>query len=1034
MSVAPNDFEKSMAEKARLEDLRRSQEQILTSEKRELWQTYFDLGKAAEQVEEVRGREFKESQKETPSSVSRREFLQWMGAASALMTTTACQRRPERQLVPYVNKPKGFTYGVPVWFASSSAQGLGLLVKTREGRPIKLEGNPDHPLNQGGLDLWTQASILDLYNPERLRHALSVKSDEKISAADLDAKVLAALREARPGAVRLLTAGVKSPSLNAAIRDFLSATGGKWHALDTRRTDPVADAYEVVAGRRVEPSLRLDRADVIVSVDRDFLGAHEDAAFNTKQFSSRRNLHKGDVNVNRLFVFESSFTTTGVAADHRAPIRPSRALTLLLGLAKAIADRASGIDRAVLNQISAYSLDRVSKETGVSVELLQAAADALWAARGRALVLASHNGADALAVQTVTAFLNQVLGADGTTLDFGSDVVASSAGASSFSELVKDLKAGAVDVLIVHGVNPAYHRPTSGFQDAVASAKLLITVASELNETAKISHYAVGESHFLESWGDSEVRRGIYSVQQPVIYPLFETRSLLECLSAWRGVPNVDAQALVKRTWERGIAPAGGFEEWWRNQLQKGAYVKNMGAPKLAYRFGAAASSWVSRASSGEMEISVRLSHALLDGAQANNAWLQEIPEPVSKVTWGNYVAISKARAVKLGLDYTLLGADQKSDVVRVKVGGRSIELPVYIQPGLHDDVAVVHLGYGRTRAGSIGTNVGANAYQLGEETDAGSFVLSGQAVLLEKTGSRYELAHTQRMFDLQGRDSDILQQATLADFLKDPQTAHPKYKHKMTSLYNEKEFVYPGHKWGMSIDLNKCTGCSACIIACYSENNVAVVGVDEVRKGRHLAWLRMDLYFSGAPESPEAAFEPMLCQHCDKAPCETVCPVLATVHGSEGTNDMIYNRCVGTRYCANNCPYKVRRFNYFGYSDALAGKVEMQEPLQMLLNPDVTVRSRGVMEKCTFCMQRIRKTVDEYRTNSGTKLPDGAVKTACQQSCPADAIVFGDLNNPESEVAQMSKKAQGFKVLEVLNTRPSVTYLPRVRNKGSVA
>jgi molybdopterin-containing oxidoreductase family iron-sulfur binding subunit len=438
------------------------------------------------------------------------------------------------------------------------------------------------------------------------------------------------------------------------------------------------------------------------------------------------------------------------------------------------------------------------------------------------------------------------------------------------------------------------------------------------------------------------------------------------------------------------------------------------------------------------LELALIPSINLRDGSSANNPYIQELPDPITKITWDNYVGVSPKFAAKMGLNENLIDGEAKtkelpsdfgSDLVEVTVNGQSIVLPVFVQTGLDENVVSIQLGYGRTSAGQIGSGVGKNAFVFAA-SNAGQTQFRGMSVSLKKVSGRYELASTQKQFDLQGRDSDILQQHSLKDFL-----AHSgeHKKHPSADLYNEKEWVYPGHRWGMAIDLNSCTGCNACVVACYTENNVSTVGRDEVIMGRHQAWMRLDLYHSGDAGNPVSAFEPMLCQQCANAPCETVCPVLATVHSSDGLNDMSYNRCVGTRYCANNCPYKVRRFNWFQYSDKLANKVTKVDPLPLMINPDVSVRTRGVMEKCTFCVQRIRNGVDETVQSRMKRVPDGHIKTACQQSCPADAIVFGDLNDPESEVSKLAHAKGGFKVLEILNTKPSVTYLPRIRNRDSV-
>jgi molybdopterin-containing oxidoreductase family iron-sulfur binding subunit len=570
------------------------------------------------------------------------------------------------------------------------------------------------------------------------------------------------------------------------------------------------------------------------------------------------------------------------------------------------------------------------------------------------------------------------------------------------------------------------------FDRALSKVKTLVVVSREENETSAKAHFLFGESHFLESWGDAQIRQGVVSIQQPVIEPLFPTRSFGEVLLAWTQSAEVDYRVFVQNFWKKNYFSGANFETWWNDQLRKGATqvaskTKALSLPKVTSLLAP------SLKPSTSLELVLYETAHLRDGSQASNAWLQELPDAISKVTWSNYLSVSPDFAKRMGFREDLTLGHHENDVALIKAGQVSIELPVHIQPGLKPNVVTIALGYGRTTAGSVGSKVGKNALSLASRNEAGRIFLSGLPVEISKTSKTYALATTQRHFELAGRDHDILQQATLAEFLQNPEAAKEGEKEeKPFSLYNEKEFVYPGHKWGMAIDLNSCTGCQACVVACYSENNISVSGEDQVRKGRHMAWLRMDLYYSGSANEPTSAtVQPMLCQQCSSAPCETVCPVLATTHSSDGLNDMVYNRCVGTRYCANNCPYKVRRFNYFNYSDSLGSKMDFTDPLPMALNPDVTVRSRGVMEKCTFCVQRIRRGVDEAKDKK-EKLKDGAIQTACQQSCPADAIVFGDLNDPESEVSKLSEMAQGFKVLEVLNTRPSVTYLPRIRNKGT--
>ncbi len=1019
---------------------RKADEKILTSEPRKLWRNLEDYksissAETLKTVEAKRAQEFSSeipvdekvdgqgAQKTEPKileDVSRRRFLQFMGATGVAMSTAACKRRPVDHLVPYVHKPQGYVYGVPVWYASSTPEGLGVLIKTREGRPIKLEGNPDHPINEGGLDSQTQASLFHLYNPERLKGAYD-GAKKTLTWQESDTQILEALKSARSGAVRILTGNIFSPSLREVIKEFADVYKSKHHSFTISEDEMVARAAERLMGEEILPTWRFEKADVVVSIDADFLGTWGNQVLNGKTFSSRRQTHRGQTNQNRLFVFESRFSTTGAAADHRTPIAPSQQLAIL---------------RALTTLVDGGTVE----VSGVDSKILREAASALAKARGSSLVVASGTGPQALEVQLAAFALNRALGNIGTTVDFDLPMFTGRENTESFESLVKDLQSGVVDVLIIHGVNPVYTASFVKFGDLISKAKTVVTITSEWNETALRSNFVLGESHFIETWGDSEVRAGIVAIQQPVIEPLYETRSFGENLNFWaKPEAKTEYREIVQAHWKKNFAASGNFETWWMEQLKIGA-TKHSGGRKTAgksagFKWTAAndAISAASKISSGDMEVVFYPSLAILDGSFASNPYLQELPDPITKTTWSNFIAVSPATGKKLGIDPKDITnmANTKEPVTALKMGDQTLTLPTFVQPGMKDNVVAVAIGYGRTEAGTIGTNVGKNVFPFAVWKN-GRVQLSGMKAEISRTGEFATLAGTQKHFDLQGRDRDILQHATLAEFLKDPKTAKGSEEHeKKLSMYSENEFVYPDHKWGMAIDLNACTGCQACIVGCYTENNVPIVGEKEVVMGRHMAWLRMDLYYGGEPEAPEATFEPMLCQQCDNAPCETVCPVLATVHTTDGLNAMTYNRCVGTRYCSNNCPYKVRRFNYFQYSDAYARKLDVADPLPMMLNPDVTVRTRGVMEKCTFCAQRLMRAKDEFK-DKGTKVPDGAVKTACQQSCPAGAISFGDLNDPQSEVSKMAAKAQAFKVLEVLNTRPNISYLPRLRNKGA--
>lgn len=1020
-----------------VKEKRKAQEDWLAQGSRELWKSVSELHRPKAEANQLRGQEFvKLPQDEGMSNpLTRRDFFKYFTAASAAIGATACTRRPKDYLVPYVNKPESFVYGVPVWYATSSPEGLGLLVKTREGRPIKLEGNPDHSLNRGGLDALTQAEVLNLYNPDRLRGALDVKSGRSLSWDEADERIKAAIQAARPGGVKLLVDAKSSPSLDAAIDLFRSRAGCTTVRFQDLSYEAISRAHEIL-GRKGIPFPRFDKADVVLSVDADFLGRWLMPAAFTKDFSSRRKIHDDETNQNQLFVLESQYSVTGVAADYRYAIKPSLQLKALMAVGSRLSQKFS-MDAGLASLLRSFNFESLVQELGIPAAEVDRIASALAGAAGRALIVAGHTGPQAVELQLLTGLLNHALMAYGNTLDFSQEIKIGGDSQMEFEALLSAANAGEIDVLIIQGVNPAFSRPTLDVQAALAKIPLVVCLSGELNETAKLSHIALSESHFLEAWGDSQPVAGHYSIQQPVIEPIFDSRSLIECILRWATGYEVAAREFVQNIWKEKIAPASArvdFESWWQGQLRAGIF-KSAGnsssfSPKLS-----AATPLVDSAMKAPSQAGVELvsfeSVCMGDGRSANNAWLQELPEPISKVTWGSYLSISPALAKELKLE--------QNDEVEVIQGTTKARLSVFIQPGLRSDVVVTPLGYGRQSAGTLGTGVGINALLFSKVTAQRGLQISGAVVELKKLGTRKELATTQQHFDLHGRDHDILQQTTLKKFLADATAAKDPLleKAKKFSIYSATDHVYPGHRWGMAIDLNKCTGCQACVVACYSENNIGIVGRDQVTMGRHLAWLRLDLYYQGEEENPAATFEPMLCQQCERAPCETVCPVLATVHSSDGLNDMVYNRCVGTRYCANNCPYKVRRFNYFFYSKALAGRQDVSEesPLSLMLNPDVTVRSRGVMEKCTFCVQRIRKGVDEVKAEMGSsyrnRIPDQHIQTACEQSCPADAITFGDLNDPNSRVSVLAEKAQAFKVLEVLNTNPSVSYLPRIRNRG---
>lgn len=1016
-----------------------------------MWQSIGELEASPEERKQWADQEFQERPLDREendrklSSTSRRGFFKWVGAASALMSSAACTRRPKDYLVPYIDRPEGYTYGVPVWYASSTPNGLGVLVKTREGRPIKLEGNPDHEASRGGLDASTQAEMLNLYNPERLQRPFNIQTSKDLSWDEAFSRAKAALSEGE-GEVYLITDNIVSPWQQAEIDRFTSAFKAKHLSFSADSYRSIAEAHDLVFGRPVVPYIEFEKAKTVVSVDADFLGTWLRPVEFTKGFSKTRRVHDGE-EPSQLFSFESRLTNTGITADYRTPIKPSQQLKVVLTLINELSSELSFEDN--IKKLAAnYSADSLSQELGVSKQFIQSVAKALASSRENAVVVASATGPQALAVQAAVIALNSALGAYGSVMPWDRTITNNESSHQELVEFLEAAQAGRVRAVVFRNSNLAYHKPNFGVEEALSAVKFKISITHEVNETALLSDLALPESHFLEAWGDNETISGMAAIQQPTIEPLFSSKSFNEILRNLRGVSDVGDLDDLRASWAPRLDSVA-VKSGWQNFLAKGFEKSAGNSYRTSPRWtGAFAKISESRGQKFEgIELVAYKSVQMGDGSNANNAWLQELPDPITKVVWDNYALISKATADKLGV-FARDMKNQRVPVVQIQQAGRSISIPAFVQPGMRDDVVAVAMGYGRTKAGTLGTNVGSNVAQLLDFDKVNEPILDGRNVQLIKTDRLQLLAATQQFFKLEdpsihleARYSDVLQHATYHEFKKDPRAAKGIYKKKDPDIRTMYEpHIYSGHKWGMSIDLNKCTSCNACVVACQSENNIATVGREQAAMGRHLQWLRLDVYYQGEPENPTVHTMPMLCQHCEKAPCETVCPVLATVHSSDGLNGMIYNRCVGTRYCANNCPYKVRRFNYFQYSDELGPRtgdnipINDESPISLLLNPDVTVRSRGVMEKCTFCVQRIRKGVDVEKAKQGKdykfSIPDGSIKTACQQSCPADAIEFGDLNDANSKVRQNADKVQGFKSLEILNVRPSITYLPRLRNK----
>ena len=970
------------------------------------------------------------SEKETEGLWERREFLQLMAASMAL-AGFGCVRRPTEKIVPYVKRPDDVALGEASFYSSSyydGEEGFGILVKTREGRPIKIEGNKNHPINQGKLSARALSHILSLYDPERLKDPQQNLFNEEKSNREIirtqyskvDSEIVSRLKE---GKTAFLTGEWPSPSSEQLLRDFcknISCLHFVWNPLNH---SSLAEAQKLCYGTAMVPRFALDRARLIISIDCDFLGTWLYPTEFNRLYSKGRTANR---DMNRLIVFESLLSLTGTNADWRVRIKPSQQLDLVLSLIHSLIQK--GFVKAkwpphLKMSSTSWNNFHINKDSWDQL------INHLWDHRGQSLVLSGGpqtQTKNAGSLQIAVQWLNHLLGNDGWTVDYRHPYRTWTWANRKIETLIENLEKGKTDTLIIHKTNPVYTYPDKKrLEAAIKKAKLVVYTGDREDETGKLAHYILPDHHDLEKWSDWEFQKGVLSVQQPTIRPLYRTRAFEDSLFEWAKGMNKSAILRGTDSWYRYLQKnvmAGAEAHFsWNDFLTIGVKVKNPDERNIRFpsrKFQSSALSVITnfqnkntqqKNSDKEYELVLYSTSGLKDGTLANVSWLQEFPDPVTKICWDNYLCISPASARKKDL--------KEGQIVQFKGFKNQLKIPVHIQPGQADGVLALALGYGRERAGKVANKVGVNAWPMTGVSTEGHPVFSALPVYMEPTSKRVLLANTQGHHSMEGRQ--IVVETTLKKYLKNPGGAI--HRHKTFSLWSAHQ--YPKHKWGMVIDLNSCTGCSACITACQSENNIPTVGKDLVLQGREMHWIRVDRYYKGQPEEPETVHQPVVCMHCDNAPCETVCPVVATVHSDEGTNDMIYNRCVGTRYCANNCPYKVRRFNWFNY----AKKVE--KPLNMAMNPDVTVRSRGVMEKCTFCLHRIRSAQAKSKLENRT-LKDGDVQTACQQVCPTGAIVFGDLKDKSSEVYRLFHREDSYALLEELNTRPAVHYQVKVRNK----
>ena len=997
-------------------------------EGRAYWRSLEELSDTPE-FRDYLHREFPAQASEFTDPAGRRQFLKLMGASLALAGVSACTRQPEEKIIPYVRQPEEIVPGRPLFYATAmplGGFGYPLLAENHMGRPTKLEGNPEHPASLGGTDLFGQTSVLGLYDPDRSRTI--VNDGEVRTWSAFVSAMQAAMLSRRPikgQGLRLLTGPITSPSLIEQIQKLLaSMPEAKWH-----QWDAVFGARQGGAPATM-PLYHFDKADVVLALDADFLGCGAGVVRYSKDFASRRRITTPEGQVNRLYVVEPVTTITGAKADHRLAIKARDVHAFAAALASALG--AAGTPAA-------------SAPAEIAQWLAAAAAD-LKANRGRSVVVAGDT--QPAAVHALARAMNEALGNVGATVTYHAPLAASPAdGTASIAELAADMHAGKVDVLLILGGNPVFTAPADlKFADALKKVSLRAHLDLYFDETADLCHWHIPETHFLESWGDVRSFDGTVSLIQPLVSPLYDGHSAIEVFAVMNGTPGQTAMDLVRDYWTRAFSsqttPAwpvrtadgktyANADTFWRHALHDGfiasttTLMSSANAPGATSAQPAGSSSAPAAPAQAPaptmtgMEILFRPDPNVLDGRFANNGWLQELPKPLSKVAWDNVAYISPKTAEFHGIPIARSG-NRSNDVIEVSYQGRQVRLPVWVLPGTADDVVVVHFGYGRRRSGRIGTGIGVDTFGL-RSSKAPWF--DGGAEI-RRTGDTYLVTSTQNHFAMEGRNP--VRAVDAAEYRKDPKVVEGlghEAPPKTLTLYPVYE--YNNHKWGMSIDLNACTGCGVCIAACVAENNIAVVGKEQVDRNREMHWLRVDTYYEGDPAAPSGIYhQPVPCQQCETAPCEVVCPVAATVHNDEGLNDMVYNRCVGTRYCSNNCPYKVRRFNFLLYSDYTTPEFMAQR------NPDVTIRSRGVMEKCTYCVQRISHARIDSKT-SGEPIKDGQIKTACEQACPADAIVFGDLNDPQSRVVKLKQQERNYGLLEDLNTRPRTSYLAVVRNQN---
>jgi molybdopterin-containing oxidoreductase family iron-sulfur binding subunit len=968
---------------------------------------------------ELLEREFPRQASEWVDPVSRRGFLKLAGASMALAGLAGCTRQPLEQILPYVRQPEQLIPGRPIFYATAMpfhGHALPLLVETHEFRPTKVEGNPQHAASMGATDLFAQASILNLYDPDRsttLTYMGELRPWGEFALA-LNSKIndQDGLRARQGAGLRFLTGAVSSPAFGwqmKAVQQLFPQS--RWHRWDPVNRDNARAGSKLAFGAYYDPIYKFDSAAVVVSLDADFLSGAWFPGFvrYARDFMRGRKLENGD-QMNRLYVAESAPSTTGAKADHRLVLRPSEVENVARALAAKV-----GVGAAA------------GHLTPDQEKWLDVVATDLAEHKGKCLVVPGEFQSPT--VHALAHAINGALGNVGQTVTYIDPVEADAVEhGQSIRELVADMNAGKVETIIIIGGNPAYNAPVDlEFVKALGKVQWRLQLSSYKNETTDHMHWHVPEAHYLEAWSDARSYDGTATIIQPMIMPLYEGKSAHELLAVFTDQAGTSSHDLVQTYWKTHH-PTADFEAWWRTSVHDG-FVAGTASPAKQMSAKVATLPPPVSLDANAVEVSFRPDPTIYDGSFINNAWLQETPKPLSRNTWDNVAMISPAMAKAWGLYLLENQNDHQSDaqrILEVEFQGRNVEVPYWPQPGHPDNAITLFLGYGQTKTGRVGTGTGYDAYKV---RPSGA-QYTGSGVKINVTNRFWDIAVTQGHFSMDDREP--VKVATLEEFVKNRNFAHEHPQEepkddgdKQESLYSNfktQEGFYQGYAWGMSIDLNSCVGCQACAVACQAENNISVVGKEQVQRGREMQWIRIDSYYEGDPANPSVYFQPVPCMQCENAPCEPVCPVGATTHSTEGLNDMVYNRCVGTRYCSNNCPYKVRRFNFFLFADFDTPSLKLGR------NPDVSVRSRGVMEKCTYCVQRITQARIASEKEE-REIRDLEIKTACQQVCPTEAIVFGDINNKNSAVAKIKSGPRRYDLLAELNTRPRTTYVAAVRN-----